>query len=141
VGNSGPPTQPIFSAWAVSPSSADRDLVSTEGWFEEGHCLAVNAIWDLNEYQCWGGERLCRVIRQPHLPKNRFRGSVTGREAIERWLRHLPRWYSLAKALHLTVQSYNGGFIALSYIISVIGSLTTLELLRRVTSARGFLNW
>jgi NO-binding membrane sensor protein with MHYT domain len=42
---------------------------------------------------------------------------------------------------HLIVQSYNGGFITLSYIISVIGSLTTLELLRRVTSARGFLNW
>ncbi|GAO48507.1 hypothetical protein SAICODRAFT_92499 [Saitoella complicata NRRL Y-17804] len=36
---------------------------------------------------------------------------------------------------------YIGGFIALSYVISVLGAYTTLELLRRRTSGRGLFNW
>jgi NO-binding membrane sensor protein with MHYT domain len=38
-------------------------------------------------------------------------------------------------------QSYNPGFVVLSYVVSFIGAVTTLELLHRRTSARGFYNW
>ncbi|KAL4794512.1 hypothetical protein BDV19DRAFT_399331 [Aspergillus venezuelensis] len=37
--------------------------------------------------------------------------------------------------------SYIGGFIFLSYVVSVMGCVTTLELLHRRTSAAGFYNW
>lgn len=37
--------------------------------------------------------------------------------------------------------SYAGGFIALSYIISAMGSVTCLEMLHRRTSRSGLLNW
>jgi NO-binding membrane sensor protein with MHYT domain len=38
-------------------------------------------------------------------------------------------------------QSYNAGFIVLSYVISFIGAWSTLELLHRRTSGRGLNNW
>ncbi|KAI9815094.1 MAG: hypothetical protein M1827_002937 [Pycnora praestabilis] len=37
--------------------------------------------------------------------------------------------------------SFKAGYIALSYIISYIGALTTLELLHRRTAGRGWYNW
>lgn len=39
------------------------------------------------------------------------------------------------------IQEYNGGIITVSYIISVIGAQTTLELLTRRTHIHGFYNW
>lgn len=38
-------------------------------------------------------------------------------------------------------QSYNGGIIFVSYLISVAGAQTTLELLTRRTHIRGYYNW
>ncbi|CAO3614723.1 unnamed protein product [Cunninghamella blakesleeana] len=40
-----------------------------------------------------------------------------------------------------TIQIFNGGIVFVSYIISVIGSMTTLELLSRRTHIRGRNNW
>ena len=37
--------------------------------------------------------------------------------------------------------SYNAGFIVLSYLVSLVGCITTLELLHRRTSRRGLYNW
>lgn len=37
--------------------------------------------------------------------------------------------------------NYDGGYIALSYIISATGSTTCLELLHRRSSRSGLLNW
>ena len=37
--------------------------------------------------------------------------------------------------------SYKPGYIVLSYVISLTGCWTTLELLRRRTSSRGWYNW
>jgi hypothetical protein len=39
------------------------------------------------------------------------------------------------------VQKYNGGIMFLSYVISVIGAQTTLELLSRRTHINGLYNW
>jgi hypothetical protein len=39
------------------------------------------------------------------------------------------------------IQTYNGGIIFVSYLISVAGAQTTLELLTRRTHIRGFYNW
>ncbi|KAI7902828.1 uncharacterized protein BX663DRAFT_508567 [Cokeromyces recurvatus] len=39
------------------------------------------------------------------------------------------------------VQTYNGGIIFVSYLISIIGAMTTLELLQRRTHIRGYYNW
>jgi NO-binding membrane sensor protein with MHYT domain len=39
------------------------------------------------------------------------------------------------------VQNYNGGIIFVSYLISVIGAMTALELLQRRTHIRGEYNW
>ncbi|CEP19555.1 hypothetical protein [Parasitella parasitica] len=39
------------------------------------------------------------------------------------------------------LQTYNGGIIFVSYLIAVIGALTTLELLQRRTHIRGYYNW
>jgi NO-binding membrane sensor protein with MHYT domain len=39
------------------------------------------------------------------------------------------------------IQQFNGGIIFVSFVISVIGSMTTLELLRRRTHFRGRNNW
>jgi NO-binding membrane sensor protein with MHYT domain len=36
---------------------------------------------------------------------------------------------------------YNAGFIVLSYLVSLVGCITTLELLHRRTSRRGLYNW
>jgi NO-binding membrane sensor protein with MHYT domain len=36
---------------------------------------------------------------------------------------------------------YNAGFIVLSYFVSLVGCITTLELLHRRTSRRGLYNW
>jgi NO-binding membrane sensor protein with MHYT domain len=41
----------------------------------------------------------------------------------------------------VVVVSYLPGFIVLSYVISVMGCITTLELLHRRTSTAGFYNW
>jgi NO-binding membrane sensor protein with MHYT domain len=38
-------------------------------------------------------------------------------------------------------QSYNPGFVVLSYVVSYIGALTTLELLHKRTAGRGRYNW
>ncbi|KAI7887866.1 uncharacterized protein EV154DRAFT_605303 [Mucor mucedo] len=38
-------------------------------------------------------------------------------------------------------QHYDAGFVTLSYIVSVIGSMTALELLQRRTHIRGYYNW
>lgn len=38
-------------------------------------------------------------------------------------------------------QHFDPGLVALSYVISVIGSMTTLELLQRRTHIRGSYNW
>jgi len=48
---------------------------------------------------------------------------------------------SAADAGEVPIQGFNGGFIVLSLVISVVGTLTALELLRRVTSTTGILNW
>ena len=37
--------------------------------------------------------------------------------------------------------TYNAGFIVLSYVVSVVGGATALELLHRRTSRRGLYNW
>lgn len=37
--------------------------------------------------------------------------------------------------------SYMPGFIVLSYVVSVMGCITTLELLHRRTSRSGLYNW
>ena len=37
-------------------------------------------------------------------------------------------------------QTVNGGFVALSYVISLIGALSTLELINKRTSRRGLFN-
>jgi hypothetical protein len=39
------------------------------------------------------------------------------------------------------VKNYNGGIIFVSYLISVAGAQTTLELLTRRTHIRGLYNW
>jgi hypothetical protein len=39
------------------------------------------------------------------------------------------------------VQQYNGGIIFVSYLIAVVGAMTTLELLIRRTHIRGLYNW
>jgi hypothetical protein len=36
---------------------------------------------------------------------------------------------------------YNAGFIVLSYFVSVVGCVTTLELIHRQTSRHGAYNW
>lgn len=38
-------------------------------------------------------------------------------------------------------ENYNGGIIFVSYLVSVIGAMTTLELLQRRTHIRGHYNW
>jgi hypothetical protein len=38
-------------------------------------------------------------------------------------------------------QNYNGGIIFVSYLISVVGAQTTLELLTRRTHIKGYYNW
>jgi hypothetical protein len=39
------------------------------------------------------------------------------------------------------LQTYDGGIIFVSYIIAVVGAMTTLELLQRRTHIRGKYNW
>lgn len=41
----------------------------------------------------------------------------------------------------VVLQSYNAGFIVLSYLISLAGCVTCLELLHRRTSRLGLYNW
>lgn len=41
----------------------------------------------------------------------------------------------------LAVQNYNGGIIVVSYLISVVGAQTTLELLTQRTHIHGLYNW
>lgn len=41
----------------------------------------------------------------------------------------------------VAVQNYNGGIVFVSYLISVAGAQTTLELLTRRTHIRGYYNW
>lgn len=41
---------------------------------------------------------------------------------------------------HIVPRSFNGGFVTLSYIVSLIGALSTLELLNRRTSRNGVFN-
>ena len=37
--------------------------------------------------------------------------------------------------------SYDAGFIVLSYVVSVVGCWTSLELLHKRTSSKGLYNW
>lgn len=41
---------------------------------------------------------------------------------------------------HVVPRSFSGGYVALSYVVSVLGAASTLELLHRRTSAKGKLN-
>ncbi|TPX17558.1 uncharacterized protein E0L32_012151 [Thyridium curvatum] len=41
---------------------------------------------------------------------------------------------------HIVSQNYNAGFIALSYLVSFVGSASTLELINRRTGSKGFFN-
>jgi hypothetical protein len=66
---------------------------------KKGPCLAIKAIWNLGEYQCWRVEGVRCVTGQSHRPNTCYRAPVTGLDSIERWLRHLRRWYSPSKAL------------------------------------------
>jgi hypothetical protein len=38
-------------------------------------------------------------------------------------------------------RAFEPGFVVLSYVVSYIGALTTVELLHRRTSRRGWYNW
>ena len=37
-------------------------------------------------------------------------------------------------------QSFNGGFVTLSYVVSLIGAASTLELINRRTAIKGIFN-
>lgn len=41
---------------------------------------------------------------------------------------------------HVVPQSYNAGFVALSYLVSLVGAASTLELMNRRTGFRGVFN-
>lgn len=41
---------------------------------------------------------------------------------------------------HIVPQSYNAGFVALSYVVSLVGAASTLELINRRTSFKGLFN-
>nr|CEG03911.1 unnamed protein product [Fusarium acuminatum CS5907] len=41
---------------------------------------------------------------------------------------------------HIVPQSYNAGFIALSFVVSLVGAGSTLELMNKRTGSRGFFN-
>jgi hypothetical protein len=41
---------------------------------------------------------------------------------------------------HIVPQSYNAGFVALSYVVSLVGAGSTLELINRRTGFRGLFN-
>ncbi|KAF4988378.1 hypothetical protein FGRMN_9797 [Fusarium graminum] len=41
---------------------------------------------------------------------------------------------------HIVPQSYNAGFVALSYVVSLVGAASTLELINRRTGLRGLFN-
>ncbi|KAJ4232889.1 hypothetical protein NW757_013804 [Fusarium falciforme] len=41
---------------------------------------------------------------------------------------------------HIVPQSYNAGFVSLSYVVSLVGAGSTLELLNRRTASRGLFN-
>ena len=41
---------------------------------------------------------------------------------------------------HIVPQSYNAGFVALSYLVSLVGAASTLELMNRRTGFRGIFN-
>jgi hypothetical protein len=41
---------------------------------------------------------------------------------------------------HIVPQSYNAGFVALSFLVSLVGAGSTLELINKRTGLRGFFN-
>ncbi|EXK23444.1 hypothetical protein FOMG_19776 [Fusarium oxysporum f. sp. melonis 26406] len=41
---------------------------------------------------------------------------------------------------HIVPQSYNAGFVALSFVVSLVGAGSTLELINRRTGLRGLYN-
>ncbi|KAJ4211158.1 hypothetical protein NW757_014815, partial [Fusarium falciforme] len=41
---------------------------------------------------------------------------------------------------HIVPQSYNAGFVALSYVVSMVGAGSSLELIKRRTGFRGLFN-
>ncbi len=41
---------------------------------------------------------------------------------------------------HIVPRSFNAGFVALSFVVSLIGSTSTLELLNRRTAPKGSFN-
>lgn len=47
----------------------------------------------------------------------------------------------MAEISDLLAVSYDPGYIVLSYMISVMGCVTSLEMLHRRTSRSGLLNW
>jgi len=44
-------------------------------------------------------------------------------------------------ATDIAPKRYDAGYIALSYFVSLVGSLSTLQLLQLRTSGRGLYNW
>jgi hypothetical protein len=58
---------------------------------------------------------------------------------------HVPATMSTEELLqryqgHIVPQSYNAGFVALSYVVSLVGAGSTLELINRRTGLRGLFN-
>lgn len=41
---------------------------------------------------------------------------------------------------HVVPRSFNAGFVTLSYVVSLIGAIATLELLNRRTAPKGLVN-
>ena len=41
---------------------------------------------------------------------------------------------------HIVPQSYNAGFVALSFVVSLVGAGSTLELINRRTGSKGLFN-
>ena len=53
----------------------------------------------------------------------------------------LPYHLRLRRAIITTPVSYDAGYVVLSFFTSLVGCVTTLELLNRRTSTRGAYNW
>lgn len=55
------------------------------------------------------------------------------------WPRYAAK--SATNALPATEVSYDPGYVVLSFFTSLVGCLTTIELLQRRTSTNGLYNW
>jgi NO-binding membrane sensor protein with MHYT domain len=59
-------------------------------------------------------------------------------DALEVWHRFVGKSIVAASP---TVVTYDAGYVVLSFFTSLIGCLTTIELIQRRTSKRGAYNW